>query len=523
MKYPKSILIPSLLLGAVSCGQSEPNSGSTPPGPPGPPGPPDPPISSTEPNVILFLADDMGYGDVSGLNPDSKIRTRNLDAMCSNGIAFTDAHASSALSTPSRYSILTGRYPWRTALKSGVRNGYGNPLIAAERSTIADMFTGAGYATACIGKWHLGWNWNGGNSQGSADYTKPISRGPVDHGFQYFYGIAASLDMPPYIYLENNSVVQVPTVTMPARTGVELMREGPAGADFVPEAVLPTLLGKSLEYIVGRKGKEDPFFLYIPITGPHTPILPSKEFQGKSIIGVYGDFVLQIDDMIGQIVAKLKETDQYDNTIIMFTTDNGCASYIGVKNMEAMGHYPSYVYRGYKTDAFEGGHRIPLIVSWGDRLTARQDNSPVSLTDFYATFTDMTGSTLQDNEAEDSFSFWPVVESGGRGERQSIVATSGEGYFTYTKNYLKLIFWAGSGGDSSPTASQISGLPEMQLYDLLKDPGEKTNLINDPDYADEVSEMTADMRKILTDGRSTPGTAQSNDTSNDWKQTVLFR
>lgn len=518
MRYSKRILASTLLLGAVSCTPDKTPGNQTPPGPPEP----DPdPIPSTDPNVILLLADDMGYGDVSGLNPESKIRTRNLDAMCSNGIAFTDAHASSSLSTPSRYSILTGRYPWRTTLKSGVRNGYGNPLIASGRSTIANVFSQAGYSTAMIGKWHLGWQWGGGNS--SVDYSKPISTGPLDCGFDYFYGLSASLDMPPYVYLENNHVVQAPTVTMPARKGIELMREGPAGKDFVPEEVLPTLLDRSLDYIAGRQGQENPFFLYLPITGPHTPILPSAEFQGRSIIGPYGDFVLQIDDMVGQIVAKLKETDLYDNTIIIFTTDNGCASYIKTKDMENLGHYPGYIYRGYKTDAFEGGHRIPLIVSWGDRLLAKSDHSPVSLTDFYATFAEMTNYTPKDSEAEDSFSFWPVLQSTGRGSRESIVSTSGEGYFTYTKSGLKIIFWAGSGGDSYPTESEIAGLPQMQLYDLVKDPGEKTNLIDDPVYADAISEMTAEIRKILVDGRSTPGAPQSNDTSNEWKQTVLFR
>ncbi|MCD7969331.1 MAG: arylsulfatase [Alistipes sp.] len=509
------LLAGTALVGSVACASD--NNGPE-------PDPTPPPTGGDSPNVILILTDDLGYGDISALNPQSKIRTQNIDNLCSHGVVFTDVHASSSLSTPSRYSILTGRYAWRTTLKSGATGGFARELIPSGRTTIADIFAKSGYHTACIGKWHVGLQFdNVENGNDNIDYSRPVKNGPTSRGFEYFYGIAGSLDMPPYVYIENDRVVQVPSRIMPARTGLELMRSGVAAEDFIPEEVFPNIIGRTVQYITECADSDRPFFLYVPITAPHTPILPSPEFQGKSAVGPYGDFVLQIDDMVRQVTEVLEQTGQAENTIVIFTSDNGCAAYIQTKQMENMGHFPSYIYRGYKTDIYEGGHRVPFIVSWGSRFNGRVDNSLVSLTDLMATFAEMLGYTVPSNHAEDSFSFWPAIESGAPVIRPSLVATSGEGWFSYRMAADKLIFTDGSGGDGDPSGDPAAGpLPPMQFYDLSYDPHEDTNLINERTLQERIAEMTAGMRDVLVNGRSTPGNPLQNDTANDWTQTQPF-
>lgn len=479
-----------------------------------------------KPNIILVLADDLGYGDISGFNPNSKINTPNIDTLCQKGIAFSDAHASSALSTPSRYSILTGRYPWRTNLKEGVLEGYSHPMISPERNTIASMLSKGGYKTACIGKWHLGWDWNykaGSNNKKDVDFSKPISNGPTDRGFDYFYGIPSSLDMAPYIYIENKMAVGIPDRLIASQKGIKLMHGGVASADFDPVDCFPNIIRHGLKYITEQKDSKTPFFLYLPITAPHTPVLPTAAFRGKTSIGDYGDFVVMIDDMMKQLVSTLKKNNQYENTIIIFTSDNGCAPYIGIKEIESKGHFPSYIFRGYKTDIYEGGHRIPLVVSWGDKYLKTVDSSLISLGDFYATFAEMVGYKLGDNEAEDSYSFWPILAKTGTTSRKDLISTSGNGYFSIRTPKLKLEFTAGSGGWGYPSkASDLIGLPPMQLYDIQKDPSEKTNLIDSNEYTKEIKAMTITMKKYVDDGRSTPGAKAKNDTPNDWSQTKLF-
>ena len=247
-------------------------------------------VKAQTPNIVFILADDLGYGDISAFNPESKIHTPNIDKLAEHGIAFTDAHASSALSTPSRYSLLTGRYPWRTKLKRGGLDGDSPAMIDPERRTIAQMFSANGYNTACIGKWHLGWDWgytNNGRSMKDIDFSLPIKNGPTDRGFDYYFGIPASLDISPYVYVENNKATSIPDhVIEPQKKNLALlMHGGMAGADFKPEECFPNIIRHGLNYINEQKGSKKPFFLYLPITAPHTPILPSKEFQGKTSIG----------------------------------------------------------------------------------------------------------------------------------------------------------------------------------------------------------------------------------------------
>lgn len=488
--------------------------------------------AAEKPNIILILADDLGYGDLSCLNEESKINTPNIDSLGRHGIIFTDAHASSSLSTPSRYSILTGRYSWRTPLKSGVGNGYSGPLIAEGRSTVATMLSKCGYNTACIGKWHLGWDWQTkpGTPAGQApnsrntDFSRPISNGVTTRGgFDYFFGISASLDMPPYVYVENDMATAVPDRISEKMDGLKLFRQGPMAPDFDPEECLPVFFDKAKQFIA-RQSDDKPFFLYLPINAPHTPVLPSEEYVGKTSIGPYGDYVVMVDDLVGQLVDELKANGKWENTIIIFTSDNGFAPYINPKTVESKGHYPSYKFRGYKTDIYEGGHRVPLIMAYGSRFNGTVDNSLICLTDFYSTFADMAGYEPGDSEAEDSFSFWGNLTGKGHTSRKDMVILSGHGYFAMRIPELKLIFWCGSGGQSYPSlkGDNLDGLPEMQLYDMDKDIKEENNLINDPKYDKVVKTLTRKMRKYVNNGRSTPGKPQKNETDNDWEQTELF-
>lgn len=504
MNRNASILLGVASLGAASCCQAQ-----------------------QKPNVILVLADDLGYGDISALNPRSKIHTPNIDALADRGIVFTDAHATSSLSTPSRYSILTGRYSWRTTLKKGVGFGYTGPMITEGRETVASMLSDNGYNTACIGKWHLGWNWAkkpGAKNGKDVDFSKPVANGVTDRGgFDYFYGIAASLDMPPYVYVENDMPTAVPDSISGNMDGLRLFRSGPIAPDFEPTECLGNFFQRAMNFVDAQTQSDKPFFLYLPLTAPHTPILPAKEYEGRTPIGPYGDFVVMIDDLLGNLVARLKANGQWENTILIFTSDNGCAPHIDIPLLERQGHYPGYIYRGSKTDIYEGGHRMPLIVTWGDRYDGVVDDSLVSLSDFYATFAEMAGHELRDDEAEDSYSIWSNIARTGTTARKDLVSLSGFGYLALRVPDLKLIFWCGSGGQSYPTKPEdLAGLPDMQLYDINADAGERSNLIGDPKYRQTVEELTARMRRYVNDGRSTPGKPQKNDTANDWEQTKLF-
>lgn len=478
-------------------------------------------LKAQSPNVIFILADDLGYGDISAFNDKSLIKTPNIDKLAENGMMFTDAHSSSALSTPSRYSILTGRYSWRTRLKRGAFEGYAKPLIDDDRRTIAQMFSSNGYNTACIGKWHLGWDWEyEKDAKGikDVDYESPIKNGPNERGFDYFWGIPASLDMSPYVYVENNNVITLPDHIIEKGKGLLLMHGGDAGKGFKPEECLTNIVNHGISYINSQKDSRKPFFLYLPLTAPHTPVLPSEEYQGKTAIGAYGDFVVMIDDMIGKITDTLIRNGQLENTIIVFTSDNGCAPYIGVKDMEKQGHCPSCIYRGYKTDIYEGGHRVPLIVSWHGILKNEMNASLVSLTDFYATFAQMLNSKLAEDEAVDSHSIWPILTKRKKSVRKDIIYQSGEGCLSLRNEKLKLVFYGGSGGWSQPDYKHLEGLPSMQLFDIDNDPSEKRNLINEKKYEKDIKRMIKTMKKYITEGRTTPGRHQKNDTYDNWNQ-----
>ncbi len=437
-----------------------------------------------KPNVVLILADDLGYGDVRCLNQNGKISTPNLDRLAAEGMVFTDAHSSSAVCTPSRYSILTGRYNWRSRLKRGVLNGYSPPLIEPGRLTLPAMLQQKGYHTACIGKWHLGMHWsltNGGFAKGDAsgwmvDHAQPVRDGPLEHGFDHFYGISASLDMPPYLFIENQRAAGLPSVE---KTWI---RKGPAVADFEAIEVLPELAKRGTTYIeqraeAARKGH--PFFLYLSLTSPHTPILPSPQWQGKSITS-YADFVMQTDHVVGEIMSALTSHGLQTNTLLIFSSDNGCSPQANYPELEAKGHHPSAHFRGAKADLFEGGHRVPFIARWPGKVKAGSVSADlIGQVDLMATCAALVGFSLPTIAAEDSISFAPILLHRPSGtSREAIVHHSINGSFAIRQGHWKLLLCPDSGGWSYPRpgSKEARTLPPVQLYNLSTDIGETRNL-----------------------------------------------
>lgn len=484
--------------------------------------------SHQAPNIVYILADDMGIGDASSFNAASKIKTANIDRLANNGIKFTDAHTSSAVCTPTRYGILTGRYNWRSTLKSGVLGGYSPPLINMDRLTVGKLLESAGYHTGFIGKWHLGWDWtfekeyeniNNLNTILEVDYTQPIKNGPNQVGFTYAYGFSSSLDIPPYVYIENDRVTALPDKTTVNVDDKGFWREGPTGADFEHVQVLSNLTQKAINYIDEQAEKEKPFFLYFALPAPHTPILPTTEFMGKSNTNMYGDFVLQVDDLVGKITAELERKGILDNTLLIFTSDNGCSPKANFAELARVRHDPSNGFRGHKADIYEGGHRVPFIVHWPEKISGgKTSEQTICTTDFMATVADILNKKLPDTAAEDSFSFLKVLNGDTNSEvRPSVIHHSIEGRFAIRKNNWKLIAWPGSGGWTAPrSAKELSGLPDMQLFDLSKDPAEQVNLIND--YPEIALNLKNEMITLIKNGRSTKGPVLKNDGPEIWNQ-----
>lgn len=480
------------------------------------------PQEQKKPNIVFIFADDMGYGDVSAFNENSKIQTTNIDRIANEGVAFTDAHSSSSVSTPSRYSLLTGRYNWRSDLKSGVLMGYNKALIAPDRRTIASVLRDQGYQTACIGKWHLGWDWNNIEAgKDSVDFSKPITNGPTTRGFDYFYGIIASLDMAPYVYVENDMPTALPDRET-VNDGMKYWRKGPTASDFDHEQTLPNFINRAVDYIHDKSKDDKPFYLYLPLPAPHTPILPIKEYQGKSGLNPYGDFVLMVDDMVGKVMNALKEAGVDDNTILVFSTDNGCSPQAKFDELQEKGHYPSYIYRGHKADLFDGGHRIPCAVRWPAKIKPHTVNQTVCLTDFFATFATIADYQLKDSEGEDSYNILPLLLNEKEGDviREATVHHSINGDFTIRKGEWKLLLSPSSGGWSFPKPGTddevIKTLPLIQLYNMKTDPAEKNNVY--AEHPEVVKELKDLMIKYVKEGRSTPGAPQKNDGPEVWKQ-----
>ncbi|WP_259014601.1 sulfatase family protein [Emticicia fluvialis] len=475
-----------------------------------------------KPNIVYILADDLGIGDVSSYNPNGKIYTENIDKLAQSGVRFTDAHTTSAVCTPTRYSIMTGRYNWRTTMKKGVLHGYDTPLIDPKRETVASYLKKQGYKTGMVGKWHLGMTW--GNIEAGekkVDFSKQVRNSPNSNGFDYSFIIPASLDMPPYAYVENGFCTAIPKDTCEGRKGIELFRAGISAPDFKPEDVIGRFTEKALSFINQNANKEKPFFLYFPLAAPHTPVLPIGDFVGKSKVSPYGDFVLMVDDVVKQVVATLKKNGIYDNTIIVFTSDNGFANSANLQAQLSKGHNPSIDYRGLKTDIYEGGHRVPFIVHWGKVVkTGKVSDQLLCSTDFFRTVAELNKTSLKDNVAEDSYSF--LSELTGRkpthAPRASVIHHSSNGYFAIRKGKWKLIMCSHSGGNGKPKedSEEAKALPPIQLYDLSTDIAETRNVY--AAHPEVVKELTALLTKNVKDGRSTQGKIQTNDGPAYWSQ-----
>lgn len=474
------------------------------------------------PNLVYILADDLGIGDVSCYNPHSAWQTPNLDRLGAQGAIYTDAHAASALCTPSRYALLTGRYPWRSRLKRGVVTGYERSLIEPDRLTVPEFLRAQGYVTAMLGKWHLGLDWaRTGPHPDDVDFAKPFGGGPTARGFDQFLGISASLDMPPYVWLRNDRALELPAGRIGNSAPPRLWRAGPIGPDFHMEDVEPRLIREAASYLRERAAAPGghPFFLYLALTSPHTPLLPLPEFQGRTHTTAYGDFVVQTDAGIGQLMAELDRTGLAANTLVVVTSDNGFAPAAGLPELLALHHDPSDGYRGYKSDLFEGGHRIPFIVRWPGHTPAGTRCAETMLqSDLFATCAELLGAKLPPTAAVDSVSILSLLCGQGRGRpvHEAIVDGSGEGRFTIRQGRWKLLLWPGSGGWSSPTpnpsewlkvpATDLSRLPKYQLYDLTADPAERHNLL--AEQPEVVQRLGTLLRHYVERGRSTPGPAQ---------------
>ncbi len=470
--------------------------------------------SQEHPNIVYILADDLGYGDLSCFNRNSKIPVPHLDQLAKEGMAFTDAHSGSAVCTPTRYGILTGRYSWRSRLKKGVTYGDSPHLIEDTRMTVASMLKAQAYHTACIGKWHLGWDWTmKSDNPNEIDFSKPIQHGPTTNGFDYSFCIPASLDIPPYVYVENDTVTALPDRIVEGKTGKLLMREGLTGADFEHRDVLPTLTEKAVAYIDRRSREKTPFFLYFPLPAPHTPILPTDDFQGKSGTNEYGDFVMQVDWVVGQVMEALERNGLVGNTLLIFTNDNGASPNADFEYLAQIGHNPNYVFRGHKADIYEGGHRVPLIARWPGRIKAGSVcDDTTCLTDLMATVAEITGYTLPDDAGQDSVSMLPNLLGTATGPvREATVHHSVNGSFAIRQGKWKLILCPGSGGWSFPRpgSPEARQLPPVQLYDLNSDIGETTNVQDK--HPDVVKRLTDLLHDYVDRGRSTPGAAQEND------------
>lgn len=480
------------------------------------------------PNILFVLCDDLGYGDLHCLNPEGKIPTPNFDRLAKSGMVFRDAHSGSAVCTPTRYGVLTGRYAWRSKLQSGVLGGLSPRLIEPGRMTVASLLKKHGYNTACIGKWHLGLDWvvkpgktvtelniESPDQVHNVDYGQPFSNGPTAVGFDTYFGISASLDMVPYAYLHNDRVTAELTVDrqFPLMLGREgSTRLGPGAKDFEASNVLPRLTREAILFL-GRQATQDaPFFLYLPYASPHTPIVPTPEWQGKSNLNPYADFVMQQDACLGELLDGLERSGRAQNTLVIVTSDNGCSPQAKFPELLAKGHNPSGIFRGTKADIFEGGHRVPFLVRWPLKVEpGRVSDRLICLVDLLATCADLVGAKLPDVAAEDSVSFLPTLLSDEpQPERVPVVHHSINGSFAIREGRWKLCLCPDSGGWSAPRPGTPASreLPDMQLFDLVADPSETTNLADQQPAV--VAQLRQRLEQFVAEGRSTPGAPQQN-------------
>jgi len=483
-----------------------------------------------KPNIVYILADDLGYGDVRCLNPDSRIPTPNLDRLGSQGVLFTDAHAGSSVCTPTRYGILIGRYCWRSRLWRGVLGPWGETLIAPDRLTVASLLGRHGYATACIGKWHLGWKWptkdgappkSGPDRLSNVDFTKPIAEGPTTRGFDYYFGTDVP-NYPPYCYIENDRTVGIPS----APNRPEFNHPGPMLPGWQWVNIMPDLTRRAVQYIEDsvKASPRKPFFLYFPLTAPHYPVVPAPEFKGKSKAGEYGDFVVQVDWTVGQVMNALQRAGLADNTLVIFTSDNGPEITGEVRpgaydRIQMYRHYSMGQLRGCKRDAWEGGHRVPFIARWPGKIQpGATSGETICHVDLMATVAALLDTKLPDNAGEDSYNIFPALlgRKLDKPIREATVHHSASGHLAIRKGDWVLIDFPTGDDNKEPEwfKKERGYQPHSQpgeLYDLRQDLSERRNLYGErPDKVRELKEL---LEQYKREGRSTPGAPQKNDVS----------
>ena len=489
-------------------------------------------VMAKSPNVIILYADDLGYGDLGCYNTDSKIPTPTLDRLASEGVRFTDGHSSSAICSPSRYALLTGRYHWRKM--HHIVGALGPSAFDAERLTLPEMMQAKGYSTACIGKWHLGWDWGAIRhadaepmverrkdgtekrkywSHEAFDWSKPIPDGPLEHGFDHYFGDTV-INFPPYAWIKDNRLIQPPdctlTITQKTKEGNWEARPGPARSDWDFYENLPTLTEKAVAYIHSREGNEQPFFLYFPTPSPHAPIIPTDEFDGKSMAGAYGDYVAQTDWSCGQLLRALEESGHSKNTLVIFTADNGPEHYAYARD-EKFSHWSAEPLRGLKRDNYEGGHRVPFIIRWPGNIPAGEvSDELISQVDMMATLAAIIGYELPDHAAEDSHDLTPLLEGESNVRSSLIHCTFKKQYAIRRGPWLLVDHSTGYVSKVQGNWHERHGYENMkgepsnqgQLFNLAVDPGQRQNVI--AQNADIAGELRALLKDIQDSGCSAP-------------------
>ena len=482
---------------------------------------------SPPPNIVLILADDLGYGDVRCYNPHSKIPTPNLDRLAKEGLRFTDAHAPDAVCTPSRYGLLTGRYCFRSSLKAGVLPPWGPPLIEQGRLTLPALLRQNGYATACFGKWHLGWDWptkdglppSSKDGIGNVDFTKPIAAGPTTRGFDYYFGVDLP-NYPPYCFIEDDHTIGLPSAAAPLSKG-GFNRPGPMVPGWNLTNILPELTLRAVRYLEQATNSAKPFFLYFPLTAPHYPVVPTASVKGRSQAGDYGDFVAQVDDTVGDVLSTLARTGLAANTLVIFTSDNGpeCVEVDpgAYERARLYGHWSMDGLRGVKRDAWEGGHRVPFLARWPGRVPAgRVSGEVICHVDLMATCAALVGANLPSDTGEDSYNILPALSGKPVAApiREATVLHGGNGKFAIRQGDWVLIAAASGDGNAGKTrggepewfkqergyaANQFAG----ELYDLRDDLPEGHNRYGE--HPEIVKRLSALLAQYQANGRSTPG------------------
>lgn len=473
------------------------------------------------PNIVILYGDDLGYGDLQCYNKNSKIPTPNLDKLASEGMLFTDGHSSSGICTPSRYALLTGRHHWRKF--HGIVNALGNSAFDKERLTLPEMLKEKGYHTGAIGKWHLGWDWDAlriknppskvKNHFSAFDWNQAVPNGPLDHGFDYYFGDTV-INFPPYAWIENDKLVKAPDAMMDSKKWKKIKegnwecRPGPMVSDWNPYDNIPATTAKGVDYIKQQAKSDKPFFLYFAYPSPHAPIIPNDQFDGKSGAGPYGDFVHETDDSIGQLLTAIKESGEAENTLVIFSADNGPEKYAYART-DKYDHWSPYPLRGLKRDIYEGGHRVPFIIKWPGKVAAgKRSDALISQIDIMATIAAIVDYKLPDQQAEDSHNMLPLItDKSNKGPRTvHIHNTFANAYAIRENDWLLLDAKSGYHSKVAKGWEEKNGYkkePESgQLYNLKDDLSQKKNLIDQ--YPEKVTAMKAKLKKIREQGYSAP-------------------